>query len=139
MENLLIIGEGKDKKLILIDWGKSVKIGEKKAVAGSVAYGSRRVLTSYSSGKEHTYRASDDLSSFVRVLFSFKIVNIQAKLSGIINSNVRLYALDISDVWDYCCGLYDGFGEILEAGDDGDYDKIMELIDQNYFFLKIKV
>jgi hypothetical protein len=133
MENLLIIGEDKDKKLILIDWGKSARIGEKKAVAGTIAYGSRGILDSGCNGKEHEYSASDDLSSFVRILLSLKITDIETDLRKIINFNFKSYVLDILNVWKYYSHRYKGFEDALKAGDDGNYDKIIDLIQENYF------
>jgi hypothetical protein len=136
MGNLLIIGEGKDKKLILIDWGKRVGIGENKGVAGSVGYGSRSVLGSYGSGECHTYAASDDLGSFVRVLLSLKIPDIEADLTSLININSDYYADKIKEVWDFYSDHFIGLKEALKAGDDGDYDQIIQLIEENYFFTK---
>lgn len=116
-------------KILLVDWGFSVKKGVPCKYQGTILTASPHVLTNLSSGKfNFACYPADDLCSVVCLIFCSQRPDAQTYLDGLRakNSNVHGLAKQVLQFWnEVLCGIWT---DLMTAAAETNYKKLKDLL-----------
>jgi hypothetical protein len=134
-DNIMIMGEGENRAIILIDWGKG-RMGKDKdpsKIAGSIIYASSFVLDTLIKGDlDHSYEPRDDLSSFLRLLLAHKSTDLTNGLKSLAG-DLKDLASKVKKLWDEAFHCNPPWKDLIDQTERGDYAVVEKFINENYY------